>query len=109
MEKLEERQSFVIGEDVFFQPMQDEVVLLNLKSQQYYGLDTMGSRIWHLLLEHGNIHTVADRICEEYDVERDRALDDIAMMVKDFCAVGLIKSASSGAENGLGTELVDKL
>jgi hypothetical protein len=108
MEKVDYRQSFEIGEDVFYQPMQDEVVLLNLKSQQYYGLDVMGARIWNLLLEHRNVETVADRICAEYDVDRDRALRDIEVMVKDFFAAGLVKVRSDGSQHP-GTRPVDKL
>jgi hypothetical protein len=95
MDKLDYQQCFEIGEDVFFQPTQDEVVLLNLKNQQYYGLDSMGARIWNLLLEHRNIDAVADRLCEEYDVDRDRALSDVESMVSDFFAAGLLKTSKA--------------
>lgn len=105
---MDDRQSFEIGEDVFYQPMDDEVVLLNLKSQQYYGLDEMGSRIWHLLLECGDIQTVVDLICDEYYVDRDRALGDIQLMVKDFCDVGLMRARTGSPKNGSGTAAVDK-
>ena len=96
MEQLDYRQSFEIGEDVFYEPTHDELVLLNLKSQQYYGLDVMGARIWHLLLEYRNVGTVTDRVCEEYDVERSRALCDVQAIVKDLIAAGLLKTHSTG-------------
>ena len=83
--------SFEIVEDVIFQPVEDELVLLSLKEQQYYGLDSIGSRMWHLLLEHGDVETVADRICDEFDADRGQVVRDVESMVEDLCAAGLMK------------------
>ena len=46
-------------DDVIFQTVRDEAVLLNLKSQQYYGLDAVGSRMWGLLVDLGDLSSVA--------------------------------------------------
>ena len=81
---------------MLYQEVEDELVLLDLKSQQYYGLDGMGSRMWNLLVEHGNIAAVADKMCEEYEVEREDVLRDIESMVGDFRAAGLVKAVSAG-------------
>jgi hypothetical protein len=90
-----DQQRFEVDGDVLYQPVEDEVVLLNLKSQQYYGLDAIGARIWQLLVETGNVDTVADRLCEEYDADRSRVLHDVESMVQDFCAAGLVKTGTA--------------
>ena len=38
------------SDEVLFQELQDESVLLDLKSGVYFGLDIVGTRIWQLLL-----------------------------------------------------------
>ena len=88
---------FEIGEDVLYQPVEDELVLLSMKSQQYYGLDSMGARMWHLLLEHGDVEVVIDRICDEFDANRTQVVHDVGLMVQDLCAAGLMKPRSDGA------------
>jgi hypothetical protein len=41
-----------VNDDVLFQELQGEAVLLNLKSGVYFGLDPVGTRIWQLFAEH---------------------------------------------------------
>ena len=41
-----------VPQDVFFQEVEDEVVLLNLQTGMYHGLDKVGSRVWGLLCHH---------------------------------------------------------
>jgi hypothetical protein len=43
-----------ICDDVVFHDLQGELVLLNLKTGVYFGLDSVGTRIWHLIREHGS-------------------------------------------------------
>lgn len=92
---------FRANDDVLFQPVDNELVLLDLKSQRYYGLDDVGARIWQLLLELGSTDKVADRICEEYDADRDRVISDVEVMVEDFLAQGLVTQDMGTAKTGI--------
>ncbi len=44
-----------ISPDVLFRELAGEAVLLDLKSQRYFGLGEVGTRIWQLLDEQGEI------------------------------------------------------
>ncbi len=57
-----------INEDVVFHDLQGEMVLLNLKTGVYFGLDPMGTRIWHLIHEANPLQEVLDSLLEEYEV-----------------------------------------
>ena len=37
---------FEIGESVIFQKLNDEIVVLNLENQNYFGLDNVGAEMW---------------------------------------------------------------
>ncbi len=52
-------------DDVIYQALKDEIVLLNMKNQQYFGLDDVGSDMWKLLVEYGDVETVAERLSAE--------------------------------------------
>jgi hypothetical protein len=87
-------QRFEIGDDVIFQPLQDEVVLLNMKDQKYFGLDDVGTEMWKLLIESGDLDIVASRICAEYEVEKLTARHDVEVLVANLVESGLLKVAS---------------
>ena len=81
---------FEVSGDVIHQPVQDEVILLNLKTQQYYGLDDVGSRMWYLLLEHGDLGTVSKRLKREYPGGCERIDADLKSLVDDLVNVGIL-------------------
>lgn len=70
---------FSFAPDVLAQEVGDELVLLDLKSGTYFGLDPIGSRIWRLIGEGKNLSEVCEKLLGEYDVssaelERDAAI-----------------------------------
>jgi hypothetical protein len=44
-----------VSPEVLFQEVGGEAVLLDLKSESYFGLDDVGMRIWQLLQEQGSL------------------------------------------------------
>ena len=78
------------SDEVLFQTLEDESVLLNLKSGVYFGLDSVGTRIWQLLPEHQLLSDIAARIIAEYDVAEDRCEADLLALVGDMERQGLV-------------------
>ena len=82
------------SDDVIFQPLRDEIVLLNMKTQEYFALDDVGSDMWRSLLQHGDIQTVADALTLEYEVDRDKLWVDLNELVGRLLAAGLLKETN---------------
>lgn len=81
---------FRIPQDVVFQEVGGETVLLNVTSGVYYGLDPVGSRIWKLLAEkEGRLQAVFEAMLEEYDVNPERLEEDLLRLIRDLQANGL--------------------
>ena len=83
-----------IGEDVLFQQLQGEVVLLNMASQRYYGLNEVGARMWELLLESGDVNAVTDRLRETYDADPVTLRSDLERLIEELRSAGLLKACS---------------
>lgn len=83
-----------VNDDVLFQELQDEAVLLNLKSGVYFGLDPVGTRIWQLLTERELLSEVAPAIVAEFDVAEDRCASDLLALVADLEQQGLVTVTS---------------
>lgn len=83
-----------IQEDVLFQELDGEAVLLNLKTGEYFGLDQIGTRIWQLLQEDGALSRTMEIILQEYDVTRERLTRDLLGLVKQMEDQGLLAEVS---------------
>jgi hypothetical protein len=82
-----------ISEDVLFQEVGGETVLLDLGSEQYFGLDAVGTRIWQLIGEGAGPGVVVDTLLAEYEVDRPTLEKDVADLLERLREAGLIRIA----------------
>ena len=80
-----------IHPDVLFQVVNGETVLLNLKNERYFGLDEVGTRIWQLLNDDGDLQKVFEIMLDEYDVDAFQLEQDIGKLVGELVEAGLIE------------------
>jgi len=80
-----------ISDEVLFRDLDGEAVLLDLHSGKYFGLDPVGTRLWHLLAENGSLAMAYQTLLEEYDVDADRLQSDLLALVDRLVANGLIQ------------------
>jgi Coenzyme PQQ synthesis protein D (PqqD) len=80
-----------VNEEVLFQELQGEAVLLNLKSGIYFGLDAVGTRIWQLFSTHQTLSAIAHAIIEEYDVTPECCETDLLTLVSELEQQGLVE------------------
>ena len=82
-----------ILDDVLFQELQGEAVLLNLNTGVYFGLDAIGTRIWRLLQEDGALHTVLEAMLREFDVAPEELTRDLLDLVCQMRQARLLAAA----------------
>ena len=71
------RPPFRIPEHVLSRELDDEMVLLNLDSGEYFGLNDTGTRIWELLADGRSREEVIDCLTDEFEVTVDVASDHV--------------------------------
>jgi hypothetical protein len=64
--------------------------LLNLRTNIYYSLDTVGSFVWNALSEPVAFGGLVSRVLAEFDVAPDVAERDLATLVNRLDAAGLV-------------------
>lgn len=79
------------SEDVLFQEVGGEAVLLDLASEQYFGLNVVGARIWDLLDGHSRLDRILAQLCEEFDAEPARIETDLLALAAQLAEAGLVK------------------
>jgi hypothetical protein len=80
-----------ITSDTLINVIEGESVLLNMKSESYYGLDQIGTRMWTLLTTSDSIQTAYQQLLTEYDVSADVLREDLNDLIDKLVTKGLIK------------------
>jgi hypothetical protein len=84
-------ERFAVSDDVIAREVGGELVLLDLNSGQYFGLDKVGGRVWELLSESPrDLHELCDKIEIEFDAPRDRIEADLRALIKQLQDQALI-------------------
>lgn len=68
-----------------------ESVILHLKSGVYYGLNSLGTRIWNLIQDPVSVDEVRAILVKEYDVEPQRCERDLMALLQQLADAGLVK------------------
>ena len=79
-----------IPEQVIFRQMGDEMVLLDLESGLYFGVDGVGQRIWETFAEGRNLEEAVAVVVAEYEVEEAQAQADVIAFVRNLVDRGLL-------------------
>jgi len=84
-------QHIAITEQVFSQEVDDEMVLLDMASENYFGLDETGRAIWQELSKSGSLQATYDALLNVYDVEPEQLENDIIVFVQKLLDAGLVE------------------
>jgi hypothetical protein len=71
--------------------LDEESVVINLKSGVYYGFNPVGTRIWDLIQSPKTLDELKAILISEYEVEPDQCDRDLVTMFRDLEAAGLIE------------------
>lgn len=85
-----------IPDDVVFEVLEGEAVVLNLETGIYFTLNPVGTRIWQLIEEHGDLAKVRDAMISEYEVGEEALDRDIEALMRELVEKGLVLSTPEG-------------
>lgn len=73
----------------------EESVLLNLKTEQYLGLDDVSTRVWQALTGEASIQSAYEILLSEFEVEPGRFRQDLEDFVQELIQLGLVDQKQS--------------
>ena len=80
-----------VPEDVLVSDLDGESVILNLKTESYFGLDTVGARMWTAVTTADSIQAAYDTLAEEFDVDPQQLRADLVEILDNLIEHGLLK------------------
>jgi hypothetical protein len=68
----------------------DEIVILDIESGQFFAINDVGAFIWDLLEAEVTIEELADAVAAEYGVDTETASGDVDELVKQLVDADLV-------------------
>lgn len=81
--------------EILYQNIEDEIIILNMKDENYMGLDQVGARMWNILLSSNTIQDAYDQLLEEYKVEPDTLKKDLNNFINELIKNDLVTVSSA--------------
>jgi hypothetical protein len=54
-----------------------ELVMMSIENGAYYGLDSIGARVWQLIEAPLSVESLCDKMLDEYEVEKAQCMRDL--------------------------------
>lgn len=80
-----------VPDHVIFQTVEDSIVLLNLDTELYFGLDEIGAAMWNSIEARKEIPVALESLVQAFDAPADQIADDLAALVAELVANGLLE------------------
>ena len=91
-------QGVAVPTDVLVQRLPDEeLVILNLATEQYFGLDRTAARMWATLTEAGDVERAYLQLRDRFDVEPEVLRRDFDAFVEQLRGRGLLHLSTDTA------------
>ena len=87
-------QTFILSEDVLFQQLDNESVILDIKTERYFGLNQVGTRVWQLLPKYSDLEVLLSILLAEYDIEENILRQDITELLDALVLQELVKKVA---------------
>lgn len=88
---MDMNQKIIFADTVFAQEVDGEMVLLDMESENYFGLDEVGTAIWQEMQEKETLQEVLETLLEQYEVEEEVLKRDLLDFVEKLQESGLVE------------------
>src|SRR5215831_13020646 len=77
--------------EVLVSRLGEEMVMLDLTSERYFGLDSVGTAFWEALTTTPSAGAAVDALLGLYDVDREIVEQDVSRMIAQLAEEGLLE------------------
>lgn len=88
-------QRIQINQSIVCAELDQEMVLLNVETGKYFGLDSIGTRIWELLTNGADEEGIIASLLNEYEVDPVQLRRDVSEFLNALRDKNLVQSVGS--------------
>ncbi len=83
--------SAVLSDTVLLQVVDDETILLDTQTEEYFSLNEVGSAFYQLLKEESKISNILEILVEHFQVPEEELKKDLFAFIEALAEKGLLK------------------
>lgn len=76
--------------DALHQALAGEAVLLNARTDEFFALDPVGTRVWELIVSVGELDRILVALGTEYEAPAEQIAADVMRIVERLRELGLV-------------------
>lgn len=76
--------------------VEQEMVIIDLKIQEFYGLNSVGASIWKLIQEPYPVEEIQKELMKQYDIAAAKCRGDLMTFLHDLAEANLIEVMAQG-------------
>jgi hypothetical protein len=80
-------------EDLLTRSVGDDLVLLELGTEQYYALDEVGAAMWEAIIASPSLQAARDQLLDRFEVSPEELTSDLLELVGHLRSIGLVTEA----------------
>lgn len=85
--------------DLLFSQIDDETVMFSIETSEYYGLNSIASRIWELLETPQSLSRLVEMLTEEFEIDTATCGREVAVFLEQLLKKKLIITVEEVANN----------
>ena len=82
---------YIQNKEVIQSKIGDEVVMLDVESGYYFGLNSVASVIWDLMKEKINLNSMVESLMQEYDIDKETCEADTLELLEKMIEKKIIR------------------
>jgi hypothetical protein len=79
-----------VPDSVSMRTVRDEVVLLDMSSEQYYGLNAVGACVVNAVNDGADVNGAVTAVVAGFDAPEDQIRSDVVALVEELLTAGLL-------------------
>ena len=87
---INKKQNYILTKEVLHQQIDADSILLDMKSENYFGLNEAGSHILKKLQYGSNLETLVQHLLPIYEVDEHQLENDISELIEALLKAKLI-------------------
>ena len=91
MRSFSENTQITVEKNQVSTDLGSEAAILNLTNGVYYGLDSVGARVWNLIRQPRTFGQLRDILIEEYEVDAPRLESDLRSLLNQLADERLVQ------------------
>lgn len=82
---------YIQNKEVIQSKIGDEVVMLDVESGYYFGLNSVASVIWDLMKEKINLNSMVESLMQQYDIDKETCEADTLELLEKMIEKKIIR------------------